>query len=69
VINGRGSQAFEALAERALEVLVTHNEPVSCEDLACALGVSGAHAWEIANSLRLHGHATVDESAHTATAI
>src|SRR5439155_10856318 len=62
----RSSLALEALAERALEVLVTHNEAVSCDDLACALGVSSAHAWEIANTLRSRGYAIVDESDRTA---
>lgn len=64
----RISQALEGLAERALEVLVTHNEAVSCDDLACALGVSKANAWEIASTLQSHGYATVDEGARTATA-
>jgi DNA-binding IclR family transcriptional regulator len=65
----RGSPALEALAERALEVLVTHNEAVSCGDLACALGVSEADAWQIATTLQSRGHAAVDERAHTATAV
>jgi DNA-binding IclR family transcriptional regulator len=69
VTNDRGRQALEALAERALEVLVTHNEAVACDDLACALGVSEGRAWEIANTLRSRGYATVDEGARTATAI
>ena len=58
----RSNLALEALAERALEVLATHNEGVSCDDLACALGVSSAHAWEIANTLQSRGYAIVDES-------
>src|SRR5216683_1464173 len=37
-----GDPAFGALAVRAIEVLVTHNEPVSRDDLACAPGISGA---------------------------
>ena len=61
--------ALEPLAERALEVLVTHNEAVSRDDLACALGVSGAQAWEIAANLKSLGHATLDEKAATVTAI
>ena len=35
---------FGLLATRTIEVLVTHNEPVSCDDLACALGVADAEA-------------------------
>src|SRR5947208_1228197 len=58
--------ALGALAERALEVRVTHNEAVSCDDLACALGVSSAHAWEIANTLQSRGYAIVDQSDRTA---
>lgn len=64
----RNSQALEGLAERALEVLVTHNEAVSCDDLACALGVSRATAWEIASTLESRGYATVNASTRTATA-
>ena len=56
------------LAERALEVLVTHNEAVSRDDLACALGVSPERAWEIAGRLRTLGRAVLDESAATVTA-
>jgi hypothetical protein len=52
VTDDRGSLTLEVLAERALEVLVTHNEAVSCDDLACALGVSAAHAWEIHGDFR-----------------
>ncbi len=61
--------AIDPLAERALEVLVTHNEAVSREDLACALGVSGARAWEIARSLQSLGQAALDEDRATVTAI
>src|SRR5438445_13824114 len=66
VTGDRSNLALEALAERALEVLVTHNEAVSCDDLACALGVSSAHAWEIANTLQSRGFAIVDQSDRTA---
>lgn len=59
---------LDGLAERALEVLVTHNEAVTCDDLACALGVSEAYAWEIANTLQARGLVTVDEGTRTATA-
>ena len=60
--------ALEPLAERALEVLITHNAAVSCDDLACALGVSVAQAWEIATALRCLGHADLDKEAATVTA-
>jgi GNAT superfamily N-acetyltransferase/biotin operon repressor len=66
VTDERSILALEALAERALEVLVTHNEAVSCDDLACALGVSSVHAWEIANTLKSRGYAIVDDSNRTA---
>jgi hypothetical protein len=59
--------ALEPLAERALEVLITHNEAVSQEDLACALGVSADQAWEIATKLWSLGHADLDEEAATAS--
>ena len=59
----------DPLAERALEVLVTHNEAVSRDDLACALGVSGAEAWEIAANLQSLGRATLDEKGATVTAV
>jgi biotin operon repressor len=49
------------LAERAIEVLITHNEAVSRDDLACALGLSGARVWEIALRLQSLGYAVVDE--------
>jgi hypothetical protein len=61
--------ALEPLAERALEVLITHNEAVSRDDLACALRVSTDQAWEIATKLQSLGHAELNEEAATATAI
>jgi len=51
---------FAALAERALEVLLTHNEPVARDDLACALGVTGARAWGVASRLQVLGYVTLD---------
>ena len=63
------SPALDPLVERALEVLITHNEAVSRDDLACALGVSADRAWEIATKLQSLGHADLDEEAATATAI
>ena len=59
--------ALEPLVERALEVLITHNEAVSRDDLACALGVSADQAWEIATQLQSLGHADLDEVAATAS--
>jgi hypothetical protein len=55
-----GEPAIGALAARAIEVLVTHNEPVSRSDLACALGVSNAAAWDIAIALETLGYARLD---------
>jgi hypothetical protein len=63
------SPALDPLAERALEVLITHNEAVLRDDLACALGVSVDQAWEIATKLQSLGHAELDVEAATATAI
>jgi biotin operon repressor len=67
-VTDKGDPALEPLAERALEVLVTHNEAVSRADLACALGVSSELAWEVAARLRTLGRAVVDEGAATVTA-
>jgi hypothetical protein len=58
---GRVDLLFGVLAERALEVLITHNEPVKRDDLACALGVTGARVWDIASRLRALGYVTLDE--------
>jgi hypothetical protein len=62
---GRLDPLFGLLAERAIEVLVTHNEPVTCNDLACALGVTDARVWAIATRLRTLGYATLDERTAT----
>lgn len=59
--SGPDDPTLAPLAERAIEVLITHNEAVSCDDLACALGVSDAHAWQIAISLQSLGYAVLDE--------
>jgi biotin operon repressor len=59
---------FGLLAARAIEVLVTHNEAVSREDLACALGVSATRVWDIAIKLRNLGYAEIDDRAATVTA-
>jgi biotin operon repressor len=58
---GTDDAMLEPLAEQAIEVLVTHNEAVSCDDLACALRVSNAAAWEIAIKLRNIGYAVLDD--------
>jgi len=59
---------FGLLAARAIEVLVTHNEAVSREDLACALGVSTMHGWDVAIKLSKLGYAEIDDRAATVTA-
>jgi DNA-binding IclR family transcriptional regulator len=59
---------FGLLAARAIEVLVTHNEPVNCDDLACALGVTDADAWTVATRLRTLGYVTLDERQATVEA-
>jgi DNA-binding IclR family transcriptional regulator len=45
---------------RVLEVLLTHNEPVSCEDLACALGLPLSDIRALALGLQVRGFAVVD---------
>jgi hypothetical protein len=62
---GRIDPTSGLLAERAIEVLITHNEPVSRDDLACALNVTGSRMWGIATRLRALGYATLDESKGT----
>jgi hypothetical protein len=56
------------LAARAVEILVTHNEPVDREDLACALGVSEQRAWAVAQKLHTLGYATLDQDTELVTA-
>ena len=53
---------------RLIEVLVTHNEPVSCEDLACALGMTRAGVRELAGRLQTLGYAVVDGDNETVAA-
>jgi biotin operon repressor len=49
------------LSERMLEILVTHNEPVTRDDLACALGVSSVDVWDLATKLQTLGLVALDE--------
>jgi DNA-binding IclR family transcriptional regulator len=44
-----------------LEILVTHNEPVTRDDLACALGISSAEVWDLAGKLQTVGQVELDE--------
>jgi DNA-binding IclR family transcriptional regulator len=53
---------------RLLEVLITHNEPVSYEDLACALGIRPAGVQELVSRLGTQGYAVVDDDNETAAA-
>ena len=59
---------FGRLAARAVEILVTHNEPVGMDDLACALGVSEDRVRSIAAKLGSLGYATVDDATEMITA-
>ncbi len=45
---------------RLIEVLLTHNEPVSCEDLACALRLQRADVEALAIGLQVQGLAVID---------
>jgi biotin operon repressor len=45
---------------RLTEILIMHNEPVPCEDLACALRLSRAEVLELAITLQKSGYAIVD---------
>jgi biotin operon repressor len=57
--------AAEPLGDRAtrlIEILVTHNEAVSRDDLACALGMSADEVWALAQALQAHGEVTLDEA-------
>jgi Mn-dependent DtxR family transcriptional regulator len=50
---------------RLMEILVTHNEPVLCEDLACALGISRGGVQQRAIRLQTLGYVVVDEDNDT----
>jgi biotin operon repressor len=55
-------------AVRFIEILLTHNEPVSCDDLACALGVRRTDVQALAIRLQTQGYVVVvDENAVAAT--
>lgn len=56
------SSAAEA---RLIEILLTHNEPVSCEDLACALGMRRAEVAALGVRLQMQGYAIVDSDNDT----
>ena len=53
---------------RLIEVLVTHNEPVSCVDLACALRMTRGGVQELAIRLQTLGYAVVDHDSDTVAA-
>ena len=54
---------------RLIEVLITHNEPVSGVDLACALGMTRPGVEELANRLQALGYTVIhDDGTVTATA-
>jgi biotin operon repressor len=53
---------------RLIEVLVMHNEPVSSEDLACALRLSRAEVQELAIRLQTQGYAVLDADHDTVAA-
>ena len=59
------SSAAEA---RLVEILLTHNEPVSCEDLACALSMRRADVHALAVRLQTQGYAVVDTDNDTVAA-
>jgi DNA-binding IclR family transcriptional regulator len=53
---------------RLIEVLVTHNEPVLCSDLVCALGMSRDGVRQLAMRLQSLGYVVVDEDNDTVAA-
>lgn len=53
---------------RLIEVLITHNGPVSCADLACALGMTRAGVQQLAIKLQTLGYAVVDDDTDTVAA-
>jgi DNA-binding IclR family transcriptional regulator len=53
---------------RLIEVLITHNEPVLCEDLACALGMTRAEVQDLAIRLQTLGYVVVDSNSETVAA-
>jgi Mn-dependent DtxR family transcriptional regulator len=60
---------ISAHESRLIEVLITHNEPVSSVDLACALGMTRPGVEELANRLQALGYTVIhDDGTVTATA-
>jgi biotin operon repressor len=59
------SSAEEA---RLVEILLTHNEAVSCEDLACALGMQREGVRALALSLQAQGFAVIGNDSDMVTA-
>lgn len=59
------SSASEA---RLIEILITHNESVSFEDLGCALGMRRAEVQALAVRLQMQGYAVVDTDNNTVAA-
>jgi len=53
---------------RLIEILLTHNEPVLREDLACALGISDGEIQELAIKTQTLGYALVDDANDTVAA-
>ena len=53
---------------RLIEVLITHNEPVSDVDLACALGMTRPGVEELAIRLQELGYAVIDDHNGTVAA-
>jgi len=53
---------------RLIEILLTHNEPVSFEDLACALGMRRAGVHALATRLQTQGYAVVNTDDDTVAA-
>jgi len=53
---------------RLIEILLTHNEPVLREDLACALGISHGEVQALAIKLQTLGYAVVDDANGTVAA-
>jgi len=51
------SSAEEA---RLVEILLTHNEAVACEDLSCALGIPRTAVQALAVTLQDRGYAIFD---------
>jgi DNA-binding IclR family transcriptional regulator len=53
---------------RLIEILVTHNQPVLSEDLACALGITRGEVHALAIRLQSLGYTAVDDATDTVAA-